>query len=142
MAQPILEEGGNTLNVPPSLLGLWPDVPATERGYKKTVKIGSKNLKRCLLGFVLVKIRQSFEETPATAARTVRARMANKCLIPGCVQRRHTAAWRPARMNLVARQQFTDLGVGGCNGGPSAAAHTPDGPSSSRQDYICPTSNY
>lgn len=46
--------------------------------------------------------------------------MTNKCLIPGCVQRQHTAAWRPVRVNLVARQQFTDLGVGGwggCNGG-------------------------
>lgn len=45
-------------------------------------------------------------------------------------------------MNLVARQQFTDLGVGvgvggavTAGGGASAAAHTPDGPSSSsRQD--------
>lgn len=66
--------------------------------------------------------------------------MTNKCLIPGCVQRQHTAAWRPVRVNLVARQQFTDLGVevGGvvtAGGGASAAAHTPDGPSSSsRQD--------
>lgn len=60
--------------------------------------------------------------------------IANKSLIPGQGQRQHTAAWRPARANPVARQQFTGKG-GELLPGSSMAAQTPA--SSSRQDWVC-----
>lgn len=63
--------------------------------------------------FFLVKIKQPLVETLVFPGKTGRTRIANRSLIPRCVQRQHTAAWRPARVNLVARQQFTDEWGGG-----------------------------
>lgn len=54
--------------------------------------------------------------------RTSRTQIANRSLIPRCVQRQHTAAWRPARVNLVAKQQFTGEG-GGCKRGLHCCPH-------------------
>lgn len=63
-----------------------------------------------------MKFKQILVETPVSPGRTSRTRIANRSLIPRCVQRQHTAAWRPAQVILVARQQFTD--EGGYKGGP------------------------